>query len=156
MSKVPYSKFKKDFLQLCDHVLAKKGKMINLNQYTGFTTTCQVREANQTHVCGTPACLAGSLPEVFPRRFKWDAYGDPRALGAPPSAFAGICCMLKLVGEDALEAADNLPKLFQGRWDKSNTDRKEVKIRRKLVESSPNYKQLDINILHKYTEEYHR
>jgi hypothetical protein len=140
----PYNIFQQDFLKLCDHVLEQDDRMINLQAYTGLEDSQEIKQANEEHVCGTPACLAGYLPEVFPDRFLWDRGGDPLAK-CKDHPWAGTDCIWAMVRIPAPcynEQYYVLSELFNGRWNSFRSDRQEVEIRRKLVADSCDYDKL--------------
>jgi hypothetical protein len=155
MNEVPYNTFKEDFLKLCDHILAKSDALIDLSEFH-IMDEFETNAANDTHICGTPCCLAGALPEVFPDRFKWSEYisgaGAVVVCGKDSSEdYTGTHCIFELSGDVSTEGwsttADPyhlLPRLFHGRDDivPGHTDRQEVQDRRAAVAQATGYQQL--------------
>jgi hypothetical protein len=140
----PYEDFQKDFLKLCDHVLAKPDKMIELAHFTSMSSG-QASAANKSHVCGTPACIAGYLPEVFPEKFRWNELGEPIAFGSGRNLSPTPGCLAILMGyrmEDNNHQYWYIIELFDEKWEDDNTDREEVELRRKLAAKADSYKDL--------------
>ena len=74
---IPYTEFKDYMLGLIDLVLSKPDDRIDLSTWTEMGDA-EVEIAQETHVCGSAACLGGYLPEYDPDRFGWDIMGYPR------------------------------------------------------------------------------
>jgi hypothetical protein len=147
----PYSEFQKDFLQLCEYVLDQDDRFINLGCYTLLETAEEIEEANEEHVCGTPACLAGYLPEVFPKQFKWDPEGDPEPLlhvfGCEPTR-ACIKALAGCTGGAHRILMADLSDLFDAKWGQDTPDRAEVQVRADLVKQATSYEQLGRDIVY--------
>jgi hypothetical protein len=142
----PYNQFKADFLKLCDHVLAKPDVMIDLGNYTLLGCT-SVKEANRTHICNTPACLAGSVPEVFPDRFMWNTSGVPTEIRDPDSTTHchrawGFACIYVLADNLGTPDHHGLSLLFRSKGSESMSDREEVEARRAVVDQCTGYDEL--------------
>jgi hypothetical protein len=63
----PYVEFQKDMKKLIDHALSRDLCFANYH----FMMDDAVRKANETHECGSAACLAGYAPEVWPGEYRW-------------------------------------------------------------------------------------
>lgn len=128
-----FEQYKKDMLKLIDHALERE---LHLNKYVKDSTQ-DVEVMNKEHKCGSPACLAGYLPEVFPDRFEWYK-----------SSSIGI--KVRVIGKDCGTISDLNHHLggcsgpfFFSINGTNVSDIKVVKQRRKVLEASHSFEELN-------------